>query len=477
VAPTTFPIARAHGFTLVEVMIAAMILIVGLLGTYSMVDQAQRTTLENRSRTTVLNLSREILEQARGLEYDGDLTPAKLLQQLRARPNLAGSIDSSGKWVVTRRGIPVTVTTTVCTFDDPMDGLSPVPPQDACPAAPAVPGAPVEINPDDFRRVALTLEWKVKNRPQRTTQSAQINNPSGGTGPRITNFPDPFVAQVTSGTSIPFTVSTTRAASVRWSVDDGVSAGDATGALASWTFSWNIGTVGVAPWTVDGTYTANVQPFDARGVPGERRAATVLLNRRVPLAPANVLGGRSDAGGGVIELEWTPNPERDVIGYRVYRTGSTNIKARICPPPAAGPDAVITTTACTDPDPGNQPLHHVYAVDRPTLGNPASGTREGDGTAITVSNSGTPRPDPPSALVGQIVNGRVQLAWTPPSGGQTPIFYRIYRDGVRIDRTATALPTFTDPVAMDGGARVYTVTSVNDRFNESVLSNAVTVGG
>lgn len=475
-AANTSPLARAHGFTLVEVMVAALILVVGLLGTFAMVDQAQKTTLASKSRTTTLNLAREVLEYARSLDYDNDLTPAKLVQELRAKPNLAGRTDANGNWIVTRRGIDVQISASVCTFDDPMDGLSALPPQDACPAAPAVAGAPVEVNPDDFRRVALTLQWRVNNQFQRTTQSAQINNPNGGTGPRITNFPDPFAGQVTSGTTIPFTVTTTNSSSVRWSMDDGSSKGDGTGGPTAWTFNWNIGIVGQGAWTVDGTYTASVQPFDARGVPGERRAATVLLNRRWPLAPQNLQGGRSDAHGGVVELEWTPNPERDIIGYRVYRTGSTNIRARICPPPAAGELAVHTATSCTDLDPGNMPLHTVYAVDRPTLGNPASGVREGDSSQITVSGSG-PRPEAPTQLTGSIVNGRVLLNWVAPLGSVPAIFYRIYRNGVRVDRTATSLPTFTDPLAMDGGTRVYTVSSVSAQFNESVVSNSVTVTG
>ena len=474
-AAITSPLARAQGFTLVEVMVAASILIVGLLGTFSMVDQAQRTTIENRSRTVVLNLSREVLEHARSLDYEADLAPDQLLSQLRAKPNLAGTIDANGRWVIVRRGVQIAVTPAVCTFDDPMDGLASVPPQNACPAAPAVANAPTEVNPDDFRRVSLGISWSVKGRTFQMSQIAQINNPSGGTGPRIISFPEPFATQVTSGTSIPFTVNTTSSTTVRWSMDDGVSAGEATGGRTAWSFNWNIGTVGTGNWTVDGTYTANAQPFDSRGVPGERRAATVLINRRVPLAPQNLQGGRSDAHGGVVELEWTRNPERDIIGYRVYRTGSTNIRARICPPPSAGEGAVITGTSCTDLDPGNMPLHHVYAIDRPTLGNPASGTREGDSAAITVGGSGL-RPEPPTAIVGQIVNGRVSLVWTPPVG-LPPIFYRIYRNGVRIDRTATALPTYIDPLAMDGGTRVYTVSSVSAQFNESVVSNSVTVTG
>ena len=474
-AAITSPVARAHGFTMVEVLVASSILIVGLLGTFSMVDQSQRTTQANSTRTMALNLAREILEQTRSLDY-ADLTPGTLVTQLRTRPNLAGSVDGAGNWVVVRRGKPVTIETSVCTFDDPLDGLSPVAPQNACPSAAALPGAPVEVNPDDFRRVALTLTWKVNAKVFRTTQSAQINNPSGGTGPRIISLPDPSSGlQITTGVTVPFVLTSSTSTTVRWSMDDGISAGDANGGPTIWGFNWDIGTVGVGRWTVDGTYTASVQPFDSRGTPGERRAATVLLNRRAPLAPQNMAGGRSDAGGGVVELEWTANAERDILGYRVYRTGSTSIKARICPPATQGAEAVTTKLTCTDPDPGVQPLYTLVAVDRPTLGSPASGTREGDASTLVVAGAGL-RPGAPLSLVAVNVNGQVVLTWLVGLGLAQPAFYRIYRDGVRVDRTATSLPTFTDPVALDGATRRYTVTGVSSQYNESAHSNEVTVG-
>lgn len=469
----TSPLSRAHGFTLVEVMVAATILLVGILGTFSMVDQAQRTTSANSSRTVVHNLAREIAEQARSLDY-AQLTPTTMVSRLREQPSLKGTLDADGNWVITRHRTAVTIQAAVCTFDDPMDGLAAVPPQNACPAAAPVTGAPPEVNPDDFRRVSLTMRWQTRSTPMRATHTAQISNPSGGTGPRVVSFPDPFTIQVVTGISVPFVATTTAAATVRWSMDDGVSAGDAIGGPTGWSFNWDIGTVDVGTWTVDGTYTANVQPFDARGVPGERRAASVLLNRRVPLAPKNLAGGRSDANGGVVELEWAANPERDVLGYRVYRTGSTNIKARICPSPDKGSNAVITRLSCTDPDPGSQPLYTLVAVDRPVLGDPSSGTREGDASTLVVGDAGL-RPGAPLALTAVVVDGRVSLAWL-PGAGALPAFYRIYRDGVRIDRTATDLPAYVDPVALDGTTRRYYVTAVSAQFNESLPSNEVTVG-
>jgi hypothetical protein len=453
-------------------MVAALVLVIGLLGTFSMVDTAQRSTQANATRTAAVTLIREVLEHARSLDYE-KVTPADLVTQLRTKPNLTGRMDGPS-WIIRRRGVDMTVGVTTCTFDDPLDGLSATPPQNACPAASPIPNPPAETNPDDFRRIALTVSWREKSKILKATQSGLIANPGGGLGPRITSFPDPFASQVTNATSVTFAVTTTTAATVRWSMDDGISGADATGGPTSWSFSWNIGTVGVGNWTLDGTYTANAQPFDGRGVPGERRAATVLLNRRIPLAPTGFVGGRSDVGGGSVELEWAKSPERDVIGYRVYRTESNSTNKRVCPLSTAAADAVIKTTSCTDPAPLSVPLYRVVAVDRATLGNPASSTREGDAATLDVPALG-PRPDPPTGLTGALVDDRVQLTWTAPSGA-TPLYYRIYRDGTRIDRTVTNTPSWTDPIPRDGASHQYTVSTVSTSYNESVQSAAVTAG-
>lgn len=458
---------------MLEVLVAASVLLIGILGTFGMVDSSQRMTQKNTSRTAAANLGREILEHARSLDYE-QLAPATLVTLLRTKPGLQGQLDAQGRWVVSRGGVKVAVSTSVCTADDPLDGLSSTPPQNACPAAAAVAGAPAETNPDDFRRVTLTLAWAASSENGTMTQTGMIANPGGGLGPRVTDFPDPFTIQVTTGVSIPFVVSTTTATTVRWSMDDGISAGDAIGGPRGWTFTWALGTVGVGTWTVDGTYTANVQPFDSRGVPGERRAATVLLNRRIPMAPAQFSGGRSESGGGVVELEWASNPERDILGYRVYRIGSTGGRTRICPAAGAGADAVTRATSCTDPNPLTIPVYSVVAVDRPTLGDPSSGTREGDASALTVPGLGA-RPNAPTGLAGAVTDGRVHLTWLPPIG-VVPIFYRIYRDGVRVDRTATPLPSWTDSEPSQGTPHKYAVTAVSALYNESVVSTEVEAG-
>ena len=236
------------GFTLVEVLAAALILAIGVMGAFTLLDTANRTAGANNARVGATNLAREISEYARGADYDL-LQPGQVETALRARARIAGP---AGAWTIERRGVTYTVTASVCTFDDPKDGLAATPPPNVCtPGAAAIAGAPTEINPDDFRRVTVRLTWRDRSGNHALTQNTLIVNPSGGLGPRITDFPAP-AAQITAGTSVGWTlatnpVKTTPAAALRWNVDDGVSQGELTGASATnWAFSWDLGTLGTA---------------------------------------------------------------------------------------------------------------------------------------------------------------------------------------------------------------------------------------
>ena len=98
------------------------------------------------------------------------------------------------------------------------------------------------------------------------------------------------------------TVKTSDADAVRWSADDAdsqgaASQGDATGGKIDWTIAWDIGTYGTGDFVYDGAYTITAQAFDVHGVAGESRLAAVLLNRRQPLAPAGLIGGRNGRFG------------------------------------------------------------------------------------------------------------------------------------------------------------------------------------
>ena len=494
------------GFTLVEVMVAALVLVIGVLATMTMLDGANRVQRENNVRTNATALARDILERARAIEYQAIAQSGtgggNVVNSLREKSTLHGRIDANGRWVINRRGVDYVVSTTTCTFDDPSDGLGSPAPVNPCPAGTGATGA-VDSNPDDFRRLVVALTWQRGSKTHQVVHTTQIINPGGGLGPRITSFPDPngglqigdHAGSGTGPAAITLRAESTIAHTVRWAVDDGRSSGTANATEAGgkkWDWEWKIGTVDVGTpgvdWALDGSYAANAQAFDSRGVPGELRVANVLLNRRQALMPKLMGAGRSGGGTGgsqLVEMDWVPSPERDVIGYRVYRLrpdGTGAVDKRICPLAGAAGDQVIKASSCTDEEPPGesaQPtiLYKIVAVDRPVLGDISSGTHEGDARMVSVGLTGR-RLERPTNLMTTTESGRPKLSWTAPPVPLNPttgqpekiLFYRIYRDGLRYTRTVSDATTFVDTTPLATTHR-YMVSAVHESYNEGKLSD------
>lgn len=476
-----------RGFTLIEVMIAATVLVVGILSTFKLIDAANTTTSLNGARLGAQGLDREIVEFARATDYDS-LQPSLLVNVLRQRPTLAGTGPSP--WVIRRRGVNYTVTASVCTFDDPKDGLAGTPPANACPAAASV-NSLVDNNPDDFRRVTVKLDWRIRAHSGTMTQSALIVNPTGALGPRIVTFDDLGNVDVGSGTSSlswggsgnPQLVSTS-AAGVHWSADDRVSGGDATGGPLSWNFTWNLGNDAThlnplnldGTWVPDGNYVVQAQAVDGRGVPGEARTIVVHINRHPP-GPVSGLTGGYNSAFGAVDLNWTAYPERDVRGYLVYRDSAAPGNL-VCP---SNGDPYIKGTSCTDTSPGTggSRTYIVEAVDCQTLAATDCSPRGGQQASRSVTlSAGTP-PTAPGTLTATIVDGLPTLSWTAVPGAA---FYRIYRDtgttlADRYDRTVTSSSTYTDPSPGDHTNHTYWITAVDSNYNESAPSPSVTAPG
>jgi hypothetical protein len=106
---------------MVEVMVACLVLVVGLLGTVAMVDAANHTTSTTMAREGATNLAREMTERAREVSYPS-LTQTGGPALLQALPGLA-STSGGGAWTVVRRDVTYTITLSVCSLDDPADGV------------------------------------------------------------------------------------------------------------------------------------------------------------------------------------------------------------------------------------------------------------------------------------------------------------------------------------------------------------------
>ena len=466
------------GFTLVEVLVAAMVLMIGVVATFSMLDGANATVSNNNARIGASNLARELTEYSRGADYD-KLTPALIAPELQANATIGGT---GNPFTVSRRGVDYTVTANACIFDDPKDGLLATPPAGACTPAPAaIAGTTAEVNPDDFRRVSFDISWQRDGRTSHLTQTALIVNPAGGLGPRIISLTDPGAAgQTITGSSLPFTATSTQAQTVRWLVDDAFgSNGDIAGPGTSWNFTWDFGTFGTGSFLYDGVYLVTAQAFDSRGVPGDTKVSSVLLNRAVPIEPTGFQGGYNQAFD-VVDLIWNRNPERDIVGYRVYR-GATGSDL-VCDVPA-------DQTQCTDDGAGSlTATYRLYAIDKLDLADPstaAGNLREGTESVISIT-PGAATADPPPApfnLQATLSDNLPALSWEQPANptGKAIRFYRIYRDvdpsanpqtrfDGRYDRTVDEEPSYVDPNPGATTQHKYFITAVDEDFNESAPS-------
>src|SRR4051794_37042671 len=82
-----------RGFTVIEILAAMLILLVGVFGTVSLIDGANATTASTKGREGATNLGRELVESARSVDYD-KITQADIEEAMQAKPGLGD--DESG---------------------------------------------------------------------------------------------------------------------------------------------------------------------------------------------------------------------------------------------------------------------------------------------------------------------------------------------------------------------------------------------
>lgn len=539
----------AGGFTLIEVMVAASLLLVGVLGTLTLFSAASAATITTKAREQAVALQREIVEGARSLSYDR-LTPNGVVPALQALPNLGDDQPGVPGWQIRRRGVTYTVAVGACSVDDPGDGVGAVDDSTFCASAggtsPArcstllgvtgaiqgttaaatagidvgncgidlnldgqiddltraqvaasglnlctilglnlCPTSTPDTNPDDYKRVVTLVRWTVGSGSRFALQSTTLPNPGMSAAPQVVSLTTTSPSTVTSGTSVAFAATTSRTpASVAW-VLDGTTKGAASGAASAWAFSWSLGTVsaGTSPnpgEVLDGTYVVGAKAFDSYGDSGSIRSLTMSLNRRVPYPPSGFAAGRNtggSGGSGVVDFEWNPNLERDIVGYRVYRQPTLGSAVQVCPATAGDTTAATSCEATSQPT-GLVISYYMVAVDR----SPAGALREGNTSAaagVTLTNN---PPSAPGTLSASSSSGNTVLSWAASPGDPDPgdrvAFYRIYRDGTtfadRYDRTGTGGElTYTD-THVNGVQHTYRVVAVDTQLAESGFSNAVT---
>ncbi|MDQ3770201.1 MAG: prepilin-type N-terminal cleavage/methylation domain-containing protein [Actinomycetota bacterium] len=513
-----------RGFTLVEVLVAFFLLMVGMAGTALMLNTANATTAGTKAREQGIALQREVVEAARSIPYD-ELTPASVVPAIQAKPGLA-TISGDTSWKVSRGGVIYTLTMGACSVDDPSDGTGAHPENSgfcATGASTTTPddcrqlltlvasgqafstsgdaafdvgncgvdldfdgtvdnlveasvgicvlgcaaGTPPDSMPDDYKRIVSLVTWDRGTGGRYALQSTTVPNPGSASGVAVTGLTrSPDTAQIGSGTeSVAFSATTSRpAATVVWSVN-GASRDPGTGSGTAWSWNWPLGTVDQAGSVLDGSYLVGAKAFDANGVSGATRSMTVVVNRRAPSAPASFVAGRN---GDAVEFEWASNQERDIERYRVYQGPAGGARTLVCE--VTGATGCRQTPAPADLlDVGVD--YHIVAVDKDAAGT----LREGDPSSRKVRLALT-APAAPTGLTATLVDGAVTLNWTRSVSLEVES-YRIYRDGQlyadRYDRVAGTENKYTDP-RTDGASHTYWITAVSGRLRESTMAGPVT---
>jgi prepilin-type N-terminal cleavage/methylation domain-containing protein len=491
--PFSRSLRSQQGFTLVEVMVAIMLLLIGVLGAVSLIDGANRTSRTTKAREGGTNLAREVLEGARGVPYPR-LTSGAITAELQAQPGLEDSNPGSAGWTIRRRGFTYTVTADACIVDDVRDGGGSHSGGGFC--AESTAEATPDRNPDDYKRARVEVSWDNGPAKGRVRQSTIVNNPGSAFAPWVktiditspSGLATPMIT--TNEPAVDFRATTSSAAeTVSWSID-GTVQGPATESGSGgtlWDFSWSLSQTDSDghPVPYDGVYQITAQAFNSTPGGGTQsgapRTLVVTLNRFEPFKPKGFAGGRS---GSIVEFEWLPSPERDILGYRVYRVVGTAGGAddvRVCPKSSSS-SSELTSTECqdesppaADSDPLNDPTYYVVAVDRA----PDGSLRAGETSDLdTVADTNQP-PGPVLNADAETSDGVTTLTWDPPAGGDpdgTISFYRIYRDGNNFsDRYDRLYPTGSgslryDDARLGGQSHTYYVTAVDNELGESALS-------
>ena len=482
-----------RGFTLIEIMVAAMVLLVGILGVATIVNTANGSVTTSKAREQGLALSRDLIESARSLRYQS-LRPDTVVASLQAMPGL-GNAGAGPGWTIQRRGITYSVAVGVCSVDDPGDTTGAHPagsfcvrssvqataatcksligqpasiggtagatgpdagdcgldtnhdgqvdnlvqgPANDCPTGTSVAAGTCDEQPDDFKRLVLLVTWDRGGGSRYVLQQATVPFPGLSAYSPVSDLvlngytgANGVYAVNDNPSALSFTATSSQPANqVDW-LKGGVDQGPIPG--------WS-GTTGTFSWALGNAPANETVPAGNEVVDG-----TYTIGARVQDA-AGVHGIEKDI---TVKLNRRIPfaPSNFVIAGTTNASGTvTSVKASWVAPPdrdvtgfkvyrqsSAGTDWICdqaTVTTCTDSSPPSGSVTYwVVAEDVDSSGAPRDGVTSVPAT-ITVGN--TP-PTTPTITSGTYDNSskQVTLVWSASTDtpGDSIAGYDVQRSG------------------------------------------------
>jgi Tfp pilus assembly protein PilV len=376
------------GLTVVEVLIASVLLIVGVLGTFMMLDVSSRAAAAARAREGATNVARETLENARSVPFAQIGLSGWLQQQLQAMPNGSGTVSSPNFYTqqttLSRRGFAYADAASVCSVDDGRDGYGDHAASVRWCSDSASTGT-ADGQAEDLKRVTADVSYSVNARAQAVQQTATFSASGAPVGPSVTALSitspatyagqaSPVVTSTPAGGILSFTGTSAGAGDMKFTIDGAEQPGGATSVGAGgWRLDWSVASL------KDGSYTVGATAIDALGTRGQPRTMQVVLNRGAPAALSGVTGGYnyvnlSGTRTLAVEAAWDASPEGNVTGYQVLRGASVvcaTALTRSCidtSPAATGTTTYTLRTWYRDSAGVAQSISSSLAVAAPTTG-------------------------------------------------------------------------------------------------------------
>ena len=440
-----------------------------MAGAFALLNGANRTTTTNNARMGATNLARELLEDARSVDYD-TLTPTDVVAVLQAKVGVSGvalAVDRRAprhRVHGHRRRLHLRRPEGQRRGDAARQRLH---------AAGARPGLRRHAGPRDPARRLPPRDGHAGLEHGQRQQDAQAGladqQPVGRPRPAHHQVPRPFDhAPGREGhgfATVPTT--TTTAGSVRWNSDGTPNgAGDATGGPTTWSTTWQLGPsrrrapgdvtanwatsqYDAATTVLDGTYTITAQAFNDLGIAGDSRAAVLPLNRSLPITVTGFEAGRDfNVQQGRVPLE--PEPRARHHRLRGLRLGPRQRRSATATTRSCAQTASVDATSCTAAMPSGNPTYYVVALDRTDITDtsaPCAGRSTHE--IQTITSTEPDRPDtaarPPGSLDGQAEAQLDATRTRPRCATSASTATPAARRPTATTRRRRTRPTYTDP--------------------------------